>query len=118
MTDEETRGSRDLRRPGRRRTTITAVVMGGIGLWISERASSDQARFATALEPALTTVMVVGGTACAVLVYLTGYPTRMAVRYSEFWGGGFVSRFVAVASLSTVAALAWSGAMLLLFRPG
>ena len=97
---------------------ITALVMGGIGLWISERASSDNARFLTALEPALTTAMVVGGTACAVLVYLTGYPTRAAEKYSEFWGGGSLSRFLGEASISIVAALGWCGAMLFLFRPG
>jgi hypothetical protein len=98
----------------------TAFVMAGIGLWISERMSSDQARFLTALPPALTAAMVIGGTACSVLIYLTGYPTRMSDRSSAFWGigdgSGFGSRFIGEASVSAVAALAWSGAMLALFR--
>lgn len=93
-------------------------MMAGFGLWVSERVSSDQARYLTALAPPLTAVIVMGGTTCAVLVYLSGIPSRFAERNAEFWGGGGLTRFAVEASFSVVAALVWSFALALLFRPG
>jgi hypothetical protein len=95
----------------------TTLVMAALGLWVSERVSSDQARQLTALAPSLTAAMLVGGTACAGLVYLTGVPSRMADRLTVFWGGSPTTRLLAEASASVMAALAWSLAMLVLFRP-
>jgi hypothetical protein len=42
----------------------------------------------------------------------------MADRLMVFWGGSPTTRLLAEASSSVVAALAWSFAMLVLFRPG
>ena len=96
----------------------TALVMAGIGLWISERMSSDQARYMTALAPWLTAVMVVGGTASAVVVYLSGVPTRIAEGNSRFWEGWGLPRILIEAAFSGTAALIWSGVLMVLFRPG
>jgi len=68
--------------------------------------------------PSLTAAIVVGGTASAGLVYLSGVPSRMADRLTVFWGGSPTTRLLAEASASVMAALAWSLAMLVLFRPG
>jgi hypothetical protein len=97
---------------------VTALVMAALGLWVSERVSADQARHLAALAPALTAAIVVGGTASAGVVYLSGVPSRMADRLTVFWGGSPTTRLLAEASSSVVAALAWSFAMLVLFRPG
>ncbi len=97
---------------------LTALVMAGLGLWVSERIASDQARHLAALAPVLTAAIVVGGTASAVVIYLSGVPSRFADRLMVFWGGSPTTRLLAEAASSVVAALAWSLAMLLLFRPG
>lgn len=100
----------------RRRHAITALVMAGIGLWVSERASSDQARYLTALAPPLTAAIIVGGTTLAVLVYLSGIPSWFGERSAQFWEGGALTRFAVEAAFSVVAALVWSFALLVLFR--
>lgn len=97
---------------------LTALVMAGLGLWVSERIASDQARHLAALTPMLAAAIVVGGTASAVVIYLSGVPSRFADRLMVFWGGSPTTRLLAEAASSMVAALAWSLAMLLLFRPG
>jgi hypothetical protein len=94
-------------RPSRKRHLLTALVISGIGLWTSERVSSDQARFLTALAPPLTAAIVVGGTTCAVLVYLSGIPSKVAERNAEFWGGGGLTRFAVEASFPS--SPRWSG---------
>jgi hypothetical protein len=109
--------TRPERRPLRRPRAVTAVVIAGLGLWVSERASSDQERYLTALAPPLTAAIVVGGTALAVLVYLSGISSRFAEGYAEFWGGGALTRFAVDASFSLVATLGWSFALVALFRP-
>jgi hypothetical protein len=104
-------------RPLRRRHVVTTLVIAGLGLWVSERVSSDQARHLTALAPVLTAAIVVGGTTLAVLVYLSRIPSRFGERNAEFWGGGGLPRFAVEASFAVVAALVWSFALVLIFRP-
>ena len=119
LRDEASAGAegRLERRPLRRRHAVTTLVIAGFGLWVSERVSSDQARYLTALAPLLTAFIVVGGTTLAVLVYLSGLPSRFGERNAEFWGGGRLTQFAVEASFSVVAALVWSFALVLLFRP-
>lgn len=103
-------------RPTGRPHALTTLLIAGMGLWASERVSSDQAKFLTALAPPLTAAIMVGGTICAVLVFLTGFPSRAGERNAAFWGGGRLTRFAVEASFSVVAALVWSFALALLFR--
>lgn len=91
--------------------------MAGMGLWVSERVTFDEARFHTALPAVLTAAIVAGGTTFAVLVYLSGIPSRWGERNAEFWGGRWLTRFAVEASFSVVAALIWSLALVFLFRP-
>lgn len=104
-------------RPTRRRHAVTALVMAGIALWVSERVTFDEARFHTALPPVLTAAIVMGGTTCALLVYLSGIPSKWGARNAEFLGGGALTRFAVEASFSVVAALIWSFALVSLFGP-
>lgn len=99
------------------RQAITALVVAGIGLWVSERVTADQARSFTALPSLLTAAIVVGGTTLAVLVFLSGVPSRLGERYAEFWGGGGLTRFAVEASFSVVATLVWSFALVLVLGP-
>jgi hypothetical protein len=117
--DEASEGqeTKQKRRPARRLQSVTTLVLAGFGLWVSERASSDEERFRLALTPPLTAAIVVGGTALAVLVYLSGISSRFAEAYAKFWGGGALIRFAVDASFSVLAALAWSVALIVVFRP-
>ena len=105
------------RQPARRPLAVTTLVIAGMGLWASERVSFDQAKFLTALAPPVTAAIMVGGTTCAVLVFLSGFPSKAGERSAEFWGGGRLTKFAVEASFSVVAALVWSFALALLFRP-
>jgi len=96
---------------------LTTLLIAGMGLWASERVSSDQAKFLTAFAPPLTAAIMVGGTTCAVLVFLSGFPSRAGELNAAFWGGGRLTRFAVEASLSVVAALVWSFALAMLFGP-
>ena len=88
-----------------------AVGMGVSTLWVREMTES-----AWILSPLVTGTIIAGGTLIALLVYLTGVPSRMGRAYGEAMGmGAAPGRVLTEAAFSTVAAMIWSFALQTLF---
>ena len=104
-----------------RENRLKSVLMTALGLWASNLVVVEMTESAArwVLPPPATAAILVGGTVCALLAYLTGAPSVAGRRSADFWEAGRVAspvvRTVVEASFSVCAALGWSFLLLLLF---
>ena len=59
--------------------------------------------------------VLAGATVLGLLAYLTLGMSSLPGKYAEFWGTGASGRFLGAASLSVVASLFWSIALVMIF---